>query len=586
MGEKQSKRPIISAHVHIFRGDHVPPFIARKFLPWPLFYLLNLNKILSFYKWIDKLIDDKKYRSGSFYNRFQVFKNRLMAFVDRVPVINIPWQLLQWVLTLNAVYTFTYWIKTFSDSAELVIDWIGENAAFLFEYCILIDPKEHFVWSLLIFLGVFVFVKSGRNLVVFVAKSLVKFVKKLPGKQTASLLERYLLMAKYAKYKQQTDIFNKLEKQYPKGTKMVVLPMDMKYMGAGKLKSSYYDQMAELEKVKQNNPDTCIPFVFVDPRRISEDGKAFFDYTFNEGKVDLAKGCFVQQYLEDKGFGGIKIYPALGYYPFDERLLPLWKYAADNQIPIMTHCIIGTIFYRGTKEKRWDYHPVFKEPRGDDEPAPLLLSERKNVEFQRNFTHPMNYLCLLEENLLRILVGDAKDDRIRQLFGYTDKDTPLKHNLNHLKVCLAHFGGEEEWLEFLEKDSYQYPLQVTYERDRGVDLSFRNGDGKEAWGRYEQLYRYVDWYTLIYSLLAQFDNMYADLSYIISKPSIYPLLRQTVDPDITGKVSQKVLFGTDFFVVRNHNTDKELMVNAQAALTKDEFDLIARENTYRYLGLD
>ena len=196
----------------------------------------------------------------------------------------------------------------------------------------------------------------------------------------------------------------------------------------------------------------------------------------------------------------------------------------------------------------------------------------------------MNYLCLLDENLLRIVVGQAKDNRIRELFGFTDFDTELKHDLKHLKICLAHFGGEDQWMEYLEKDSYQYPLQVTSHRDRGVDLSFHYQNGNEAWGRYEHLYKYVDWYTLIYSLMAQFDNVYADLSYIISKPEIFPLLRETINPKVTGSVSDKVLFGTDFFVVRNHNTDKELLANTRAKLSEEEFDRIARENPDRYLA--
>src|SRR6185436_827568 len=66
-------------------------------------------------------------------------------------------------------------------------------------------------------------------------------------------------------------------------------------------------------------------------------------------------------FIEKKKFNGFKIYPALGYYPFDVQLLPLWKYAADHQIPILTHCIRGTIFYRGSKKTEWDYHPVYKQ---------------------------------------------------------------------------------------------------------------------------------------------------------------------------------------------------------------------------------
>ncbi|MDV7397127.1 hypothetical protein RZS08_37350, partial [Arthrospira platensis SPKY1] len=101
----------------------------------------------------------------------------------------------------------------------------------------------------------------------------------------------------------------------------------------------------------------------------------------------------------------------------EEELLPLWKYAADNGLPILTHCIRGTIYYRGKKEKKWDYHPVFEQPLGGGKYGPLMLPQVKNVEYSINFTHPMNYLCLLEEKLLRKLVGQAKDPKIKELFG-------------------------------------------------------------------------------------------------------------------------------------------------------------------------
>jgi hypothetical protein len=59
-------------------------------------------------------------------------------------------------------------------------------------------------------------------------------------------------------------------------------------------------------------------------------------------------------------------------------LLPLWKYAADNQIPIMTHCIGGTIFYRGRKKDEWNEHPVFQQSIGEQRYEPLLLDAMQN----------------------------------------------------------------------------------------------------------------------------------------------------------------------------------------------------------------
>ena len=61
--------------------------------------------------------------------------------------------------------------------------------------------------------------------------------------------------------------------------------------------------------------------------------------------------------------------PALGYYPFDPLLLPLWKYAEQNNLPILTHCVRGPMYYRGNKERAWDYHPIFQELTKQRDPA-------------------------------------------------------------------------------------------------------------------------------------------------------------------------------------------------------------------------
>lgn len=501
--------------------------------------------------------------------------------MDRNALLNGLSKLVQVYLILNSVFILLFWVSQLSETAGYIYSWILKHGHFLLKWCLLLPVDGMKGWNAVLFSFVFLFFKSGRNLMIFVLKNLFRFLKALPGKQTQSLLNRYMLLARYTLYANQNNIFNRLEKQYVPGSRFVVLPMDMEFMDAGVPPVSYEDQMAKLAEAKQKNPETLIPFVFVDPRRIEKEGAKYFGYTVSNGKVVLDPDCFIRDYIEKKEFGGFKIYPALGYYPFDEALLPVWKYAADNELPITTHCIKGTIFYRGVKHKKWDEHPIFKQAQGDNESIQLPLLERKNVDFSLNFTHPLNYLCLLEEPLLRILVSRAKDVKIKKLFGYTDLDSPLKHDLSHLKICLAHFGGEDQWEAYLERDRFNYPLQIIQHRDRGLDFSIK--DGIIPWGRFEQHWKYVDWYSIIYSLMAQYDNVYADISYILSKPSIFPLLKETVNVQLNPKVSKKVLFGTDFYVVRNHNSDKELVANSISELSDDEFNLIARENTHRFV---
>ncbi len=83
--------------------------------------------------------------------------------------------------------------------------------------------------------------------------------------------------------------------------------------------------------------------------------------------------------------------------------------------------------------------------------------------------------------------------------------------------------------------------------------------------------------------MIQYSNVYADISYILHDQTIFPLLKETLKPRYM-QLRERVLFGTDFYVVRNHNSEKDLFVSSDALLTDDEFDLIARINPNRFLN--
>lgn len=430
------------------------------------------------------------------------------------------------------------------------------------------------------------------------------------------MFNRYLNIGRYAFHKEQKTILSKLKSQYPRTTGFIILPMDMDYMGAGVSKTRYRDQMEKLAALKNmpSNKNLLYPFVFADPRRMvklqeekrwMQGDKEYFRWSIEDGKMKLGD-CFIKEYFETHRFSGIKIYPALGYFPFDEKLLPLYKYSADNDIPVLTHCIKGTIFYRGLKKDDWNKHPVFqqameqaetdREEDGfkDDEQMerggtvieyePLVLPQFKNVDFSYNFTHPMNYLCLLEEELLRGLVTKAierdPNTMLAELFGYNGPDAPLDHDLKKLKICMGHFGGDDEWKRYFEKDRYNYSSQLAQHPDIGIRF-FKTIDNKPATGKPEQIWKYTDWYSIICSMMLQYPNVYADISYILhSDAEIFPLLKQTLQ---NPGLKEKVLYGTDFFVVRNHKSDKNMLADMTGGLTVEEFDQIARINPKKYL---
>ncbi|MBK8520731.1 MAG: amidohydrolase family protein [Chitinophagaceae bacterium] len=439
--------------------------------------------------------------------------------------------------------------------------------------------------KLAVFFFTLVFIARGRKLIWFALKKVWAFMSILPDKKTLEFLERYINIGRFAYYKNQGKIFVKLKDQYPEQTGFVLLPMDMEFMEAGPISSEgdYKMQMGQLAVIKFNKKykNLVFPFVAIDPRRKIVGQQVFFDWEPGPNGTVILKDCFIKDYIENKKFNGFKIYPALGYYPFEELLLPLWKYAMDNNLPILTHCIRGTIFYRGTKKKEWGWHPLFKQADGLGKYSPLLLPELKNIDFINNFTHPLNYLCLVEEKLLRLIVGEAKDERIKELYGYTDAVSPMTYDLRQLKLCFGHFGGEDEWQKYFEKDRDNFTNKLVTQPGQGINF-IKPGDISNSFGTLELVWKNVDWYSIISSMMLQYDNLYADISYIVHDEHIIPLLKQTLS---NPKLKERVLFGTDFYVVRNHKSEKQMLANLQAALTQTELYFIGRKNPKGFLNI-
>jgi len=569
-------KPIINCHMHIFTSKHVPPFIAKTFVLWPLYYLLHLGRIVALFRFYFEYIDSVRFKF--LYKLGVKVKTAIAWFFNAIKPVKIP---LSYYLTIQAFFILYDLISPVEPKLpDAMVVKIEAVRTWLAGYYLLL-PKGSTGRQILLVLVVLLLIPSGRNLLYFVFSRMWKFLAVLPGPATREMFRRYLNLGRFAFHDRQRTVLSKIQGQYPDDTAFVILPMDMEFMAAGPVKTSYRCQMAELAELKANKDLSNIiyPFVFADPRRMEKEDD-YFAYEIADGKVVL-KPCFIKTYIEEKKFSGIKIYPALGYYPFDERLLPLWKYTADNGLPITTHCIRGTIFYRGWKKLAWNEHPFIGQSMQKGKHAALTLPEMKNVDFSVNFTHPMNYLYLLKEERLRMVVAAAKDDRIRELFGFTDLHTPLQRDLHHLKICFGHYGGDDEWNNFFEKDRFDHSAQVIKRPELGIRFSVTTEE-KPFEGQSEQLWKYTDWYSIISSMMIQHPNVYADISYILhNNAAILPLLKETLR---NGSLRKKVLYGTDFYVVRNHKSDKNMVADMQGGLDAADFHAIARDNPRDFLN--
>lgn len=542
--KQQSTTPaFINCHTHVFTGDHVPPYLGKKMLPGPIGYIFTIPLIVNFFRWWYYKV--KPFQYGRFARRFRKKYYEAGLWLHQHKAISLLLKIIAGILTVDAILVILGWSgETFA--------WVDKVTQFFTKWYLL--PEQPALQYGIVIL-VFLLIPSGRNLVWFIAARTLKLLKILPGPKTRQYIVRYMSIGRFAFYKKQYKIFHTLTRQYPLHTRFVILPMDMDYMDAGKPRCNYMEQLTELKKLRRNNPETALPFVFADPRRLSAD----------PGYADMVKTC-----IEKEHFKGIKTYPALGYYPFDKDLLPLMLYACEHEIPVLNHCIRGVIFYRGEKKKEWNYHPIFSQSTDDEK---LQLFQKKNVDFSTNFTHPLNYLCLLDEKRLRQLLIHYNDPALFALFGFTDAETPLQKTLCKLKVCFGHFGGEDEWARYLESDRDLRNNTLQFHPDRGLNFSEDSA--------LEGIWRYASWFSIIYSLMLQYPNVYADISYILHDAQTHPLLKTTLLPQ--SGVADRVLFGTDFYVVRSQQSDKQMWANMVAALAPEELAQMAISNPRKFL---
>jgi uncharacterized protein len=241
-----------------------------------------------------------------------------------------------------------------------------------------------------------------------------------PDRKTA--LGRYAEIIKTGYKRTQAEVFEIVQGYYPQWTRFVLLPMDMTQMNAGAVEQSIDEQHEQVASLRDSNPDALLPFAAVDPRHTG----------IVEKTIEL---------LESKRFHGIKLYPPTGYHPYDTRLHPLYDYADEHEIPVLTHCSRpASVQYRGEPSEK-----MRRNPESDN--ARLSYGRYELLQY---FTRPDAYL-------------------------------PLLRRYPRIRVCLAHFGGAGDWRSYLEHpwSSQSNPSTESW-LARILDL-IRSGDYPNLW---------------------------------------------------------------------------------------------------------
>jgi predicted TIM-barrel fold metal-dependent hydrolase len=262
------------------------------------------------------------------------------------------------------------------------------------------------------------------------------------------------------------------------GEHKIIVKAGVKLIGKAETKKyeQWKKQVTNTELAVLANPLRLLPLFHYDPRRWQTQGNMGNTYPF--AQVDLS-GLYL----------GFKMYTALGYRPWDPRLPILkdfYKRCSDQNIPIVNHCTPkGAPTF--DLEKYIDFcHPLDDKISDARQKKPFdqgLFPDRKGY-FNRHFVSPKAWREVLDQP-----------------------------GLEDLRLCLAHFGGNDE----------DYP----------------------GWG--------VD----ILQMMRDYRNVYADVSYSFAEAGFRKYFKETIYTSAGFKdtIRHRILFGSDWYLIKMAGID-------------------------------
>ncbi len=334
-----------------------------------------------------------------------------------------------------------------------------------------------------------------------IVKNLLNFLGGNGGKRYASFLA-------IGQSLNQVEVFEQLRDQYEdKNLKFNALTMNMEGCGAGPSSSGFEGQLEEILVVKKRYPDLLNIFLGIDPRW--KTGGSLLKQTV-ENYFDTPLKLNDNRSVNP--FCGLKIYPSIGFYPFDWRLMSTFEWAAENKVPVLSHCnYLGGIY--------------------NNDPVYLKSILSCNDPYNNNESYVGKYI--IENKFKTWLLGTRNKDNKNSCSYFLEPaayETLLayfKKKENPLKLCLAHFGGENE---IKDSNSNNTPYGIAG----------------------------VNWFNQIKSLMTKYDNLYTDISYAVHDENLFDIFIEELNNPIYGN---RILFGTDFFLTEKEQAEKNNYMN-------------------------
>ncbi len=379
-------------------------------------------------------------------------------------------------------------------------------------------------------------------------RKVISFFAKLGAKKDNNkrkAFDKYIGFLEVATQRKQLDVFElefEVGKQYDSSVRIVGLTMNMDFMDnrPSKYQISFETQLEAVKDIKRYYPTNFFPFLGIDPRHKS--GKDLVNWSKAYFEMGLEKNGTIFPY-----FSGIKLYPALGFFAFDERLDELYSYAEKSQLPIITHVTRVGSQYIGSKiTELIPLNPsTLSNGNKESETAMAEIRKRIRVFYDQKW---------IADNK----IGD--NDKACDLFSHPQNYIPILEKYPELKICLAHMGGSNEIIDNSDKDP---------------DL--------------KQIRRFDSqlWCDRIRDMMVRYPNIYTDISYTLSdldnKNVKAAIIKFMKTKDDRGQLlAKRVLFGTDFFMTEQEKRESELFKLSQTELSEFH-DMITRDNPQEFL---
>ena len=399
------------------------------------------------------------------------------------------------------------------------------------------------------------------------SRTFAAVLSKLPGNGT----KRYASFLSIGKSADEIDVFKQLTANYDPDFKFAALTMYMESLGIGGSQSGFEGQLEGVMDIKEQYPDQALLFLGIDPRwkGSATELRQTVEQKFNY-RLPVSAGRSVFPYV------GLKLYPSTGFYAFDSLLTETFEWAADNGVPIISHCnYLGGIYnndemyiksYLSTQPDPYNKNATYNKPTYYSKFSfgKWLLgtnTDKNNKYTCSYFLEPASYATLMKYfDTNRQLHDTANSD---QWFdAYRQSLTQLTGNMRQpLKLCLAHYGGDDHIRMQNGLQKAETPVGVSN----------------------------INWCQQIRTLIGQFEGMYTDIAYALYDPAIHQFIINDLEDATLG---DRILFGTDYFLTEQELPEKKdymaFKTTAQAhpmsritGLTA--WDVIASRNAERFL---